>query len=70
MVRRPVAATQLEVEKMILDFLLHMANCAVLEDYDAYLADPSTSAGNKSVQHIQTVHCKFAHILCGQINMG
>jgi hypothetical protein len=50
---------------MILDFLLHMANCAVLEDYDAYLADPSTSAGNKSVQHIQTVHCKFAHILCG-----
>jgi hypothetical protein len=57
--RRPAAATQLDVEKMIIDFLLHMASSAVLEDYSAHMADPSTLVRQKSLQHLQTVHCKL-----------
>jgi hypothetical protein len=60
--RRPAAATQLDVEKMILDFLLYMANCAVLEDYNAHAADSSAVVGQKSLQHLQTVHCKMPRI--------
>jgi hypothetical protein len=57
--RRPAAGTQLDVEKMILDFLLYMANCAVFEDYNAYQAESSTASGQKSHQHLQTVQCKI-----------
>jgi hypothetical protein len=44
---------------MILDFLLHMANCAVLEDHAAHSPDSSAVIGQKSLQHLQTAHCKL-----------
>jgi hypothetical protein len=58
---RADGATQLDVERMIIDFLMHMANKSVFEDYDKEKTRSkriSYIAGEHCEKHLQLVQCK------------
>ena len=63
--KRADGATQLDVERMIVDFLMHMANKSIFEDYENGRARSkriSYIAGEHCEKHLQMVQCKYGLI--------
>jgi hypothetical protein len=60
--RKADGATQLDVERMIIDFLVHMANKSIFDDYEHEKTRSkrmSYIAGEQCEKHLQLVKCKL-----------
>jgi hypothetical protein len=60
--KRADGTTQLDVERMIIDFLMHMGTKSIFEDYDnGRTRSKRTSyiAGEECEKHLQLVQCKL-----------
>lgn len=62
--KRADGTTQLDVERMIVDFLVHMGNKSIFEDYDRSRSKSSKRGsyvgGEHCEKHLQMVQCTIS----------